>query len=47
MVEGSAVSLRGEEAERDADRDREERCRERELDGRRETLSDLCQHRLA
>ena len=41
MVEEPPVPLRGEEPERDADRDREDHRRDRELDRRREPLPDL------
>ena len=41
VVERPAVALRGEEAERDPEQDREEHRRDRELDRRREALLDL------
>ena len=41
MVEPAAVLLGGEEPERQADDDREEHRRERELDGRREAMLEL------
>ena len=47
MVEDAAVSLGGEEPERNADEDREEHRRERELDRGRETVPELVRHRPA